>query len=219
MRSPAPLALLVLACAQERPPAPAPSRLQAQLERAADMEGVPRALLIALAYVDSRLSMNQPSTDLAYGLMHLIDRDDAPMALSLTRAARLTGLLPDELRTEPFANARGGAALLRAEAEALFAGHHDLDSRRLGDWWEAVMRLSGGNPAGEVRRFVPGNPFNSCDELADFNLAQLKDLLAAFADAEQPYHPIPRPKWRLRYGKYDHLARIAEWSAIGGEDE
>ncbi len=83
----------------------------------------------------------------------------------------------------------------------------------------AVMRLSGGSPAGEVRRFVPGNPFKSCDELADFNLARLKDLLAAFADADQPYHPIPRPKWRLRYGKYDHLARIAEWSAMGGEDE
>src|SRR5438309_8742469 len=154
MRSPAPLALLVLACAQERPLAPAPSRLQAQLERAADMEGVPRALLIALAYVDSRLSMNQPSTDLAYGLMHLIDRDDAPMALSLTRAARLTGLLPDELRTEPFANARGGAALLRAEAEALFAGHHDLDSRRLGDWWEAVMRLSGVSDARTADSFA-----------------------------------------------------------------
>jgi ATP-dependent helicase/nuclease subunit B len=83
----------------------------------------------------------------------------------------------------------------------------------------AVVRLSGGNPAGEVRAFVPGNPFKSCDELADFNLARLKDLLAAFAHEEQPYHPIPRPKWRLRYGKYDHLARIAEWSASGGEDE
>jgi ATP-dependent helicase/nuclease subunit B len=70
-----------------------------------------------------------------------------------------------------------------------------------------------------VRPFVPGNQFKSCDELADFNLARLKDLLAAFAHDEQPYHPIPRPKWRLRYGKYDHLARIQEWSASEGEDE
>ncbi len=83
----------------------------------------------------------------------------------------------------------------------------------------AVMRLSGGNPAGKMQPFVPGKPFKSCDELADYNLARLKDLLAAFADEAQPYHPIPRPKWRLRYGKYDHLARIAEWSASGGEDE
>ncbi len=83
----------------------------------------------------------------------------------------------------------------------------------------AVMRLSGGNPAGKTQLFVPGNQFTSSDELADFNLARLKDLLAAFAHEEQPYHPIPRPKWRLRYGKYDHLARIQEWSASGGEDE
>jgi ATP-dependent helicase/nuclease subunit B len=83
----------------------------------------------------------------------------------------------------------------------------------------AVMRLSGGSPAGKVQPFVPGNQIKSCDELADFNLARLKDLLTAFATEEQAYHPIPRPKWRLRYGKYDHLARIAEWSASGGEDE
>ena len=83
----------------------------------------------------------------------------------------------------------------------------------------AVIRLSGGNPAGEVRPFAPGDQIKSCDELADFNLARLKDLLAAFANDEQPYHPIPRPKWRLRYGKYDHLARTQEWSASGGEDE
>src|SRR6202030_3590179 len=55
----------------------------------------------------------------------------------------------------------------------------------------AVMRLSGGNPAGKVQPFVPGNPFKSCDELADFNLTRLKNLLVAFAHEEQPYHPIP----------------------------
>jgi ATP-dependent helicase/nuclease subunit B len=83
----------------------------------------------------------------------------------------------------------------------------------------AVMRLSGGTPAGKMQPFAPTNQFKSCDELADFNLGRLKNLLSAFAHEEQAYHPIPRPKWRLRYGKYDHLARIAEWSAIGGEDE
>ena len=92
----------------------------------------------------------------------------------------------------------------------------------------AVMRVSGGNPAGELRRFVPesaaktsatGDQVKSCDELAAFNLARLKTLLAAFAHEQQPYYSIPRPKWRLRYGKYDHLARVAEWSTSAGEDE
>ena len=142
MRLAPPLAALaVLACA--RAPEPAPSTLQRKLERAADLEGVPRPLLIALAWVDARLSMNTPSPDGGHGLLHLIDRADAPAARSLSRAALLTGLAPEELRTDAFANARGGAALLRAEGEQLFARYHDLDERRLGDWWQAVMRMSG----------------------------------------------------------------------------
>ncbi|HLL26277.1 MAG TPA: double-strand break repair protein AddB [Xanthobacteraceae bacterium] len=92
----------------------------------------------------------------------------------------------------------------------------------------AVIRLSGGDPPGEIKQYGPddgaknsgkGNPFKNCDELADFNLTRLKNLLTAFASEEQPYHPIPRPKWRLRYGEYDHLARIAEWSAFAGGEE
>jgi ATP-dependent helicase/nuclease subunit B len=44
-------------------------------------------------------------------------------------------------------------------------------------------------------------------------------LLAAFADKDAAYQSIPRPKWRGRFGQYDHLARIKEWSANeeGGE--
>jgi hypothetical protein len=47
------VALSLLACA--RAPEPPPSTLQQRLERAADLEGVPRALLVAMAWVDSRL--------------------------------------------------------------------------------------------------------------------------------------------------------------------
>jgi len=85
-----------------------------------------------------------------------------------------------------------------------------------------VIRLSGGTPPGEVKRYQPaatnGNA-GSCDALAEVSLKRLKGLLTAFADEAQAYHPIPRPKWRLRYGQYDHLARIAEWSIIDKEDE
>src|SRR5438477_1290197 len=150
MRTPLALVLALAACGQERAPEK-PSSLQAALEQAADMEGVPRALLVALAYADSRFSMNggNPSVDGAYGLLHLIDRADAPEALSLERAARLTGLPRNQLRADVFANARGGAALLRASADELFAQYRDLDESRLGDWWQAVMRASG-NPGAQV---------------------------------------------------------------------
>src|SRR5438093_8876255 len=123
MRSPVALSCALLACGQQaRAPSEKPSTLQTALERAADLEGVPRALVIALAYADSRLLMNDgPSVDGAYGLMHLIDRSDAPEALSLDRAARLTGLPRAQLRTDAFANARGGAAPLRAAGATLFS--------------------------------------------------------------------------------------------------
>ncbi len=120
MRLAPPLAALaVFACARAHEPAP--STLQRKLERAAEIEGVPAPLLIALAWVDARLSMNTPSPDGGHGLLHLIDRADAPEARSLERAALLTGLPAVALRTDAFANARGGAALLRAEGERLFA--------------------------------------------------------------------------------------------------
>lgn len=155
MRTAAPLALLLaISCAQKAEPSRIASTLQAKLERAADMEGVPRSLLVALAWVDSRMQVDAVSRDGAYGLLQLIDRADAPAALSLSRASQLTGLLPAELRSDAFANARGGAALLRAEADALFAQHADLDSRRLGDWWEAVMRLSGVSDARTADSFA-----------------------------------------------------------------
>lgn len=138
-------AALVLLAACGPAPAQAPSLLQGDLERAADLEGVPRAILVSLAWVDARFSMRggAPSADQGYGLCHLIDRADAPAGLSLARAAALTGLPPDAIRSASFSSARGCAALLRAEADLLFARYPALREDRLGDWYAAVMRLSG----------------------------------------------------------------------------
>ena len=52
----------------------------------------------------------------------------------------------------------------------------------------------------------------------DFALVRLKALIAHYAKEETPYLSIPRPKWKKRYGNYDHLARIKEWSESGGEE-
>jgi ATP-dependent helicase/nuclease subunit B len=94
-----------------------------------------------------------------------------------------------------------------------------------------VFHLSGGNPAG---RFISLDPaeakgagkklpeqhgIENCDQLADFALARLKLLIAHYADVASPYRPIPRPKWKNRYGRYDHLARIQEWSSENGGGE
>lgn len=93
-----------------------------------------------------------------------------------------------------------------------------------------IFHLSGGNPPG---RFISLDPaaaktsakdlrekfeIETCDDLADFALARLKALIAHYADETKPYLPVPRPKWKKRYGHYDHLERIKEWSESGGEE-
>lgn len=137
------LLLPLLACG--RAPAPSSSGIQRDIERAADEQNVPRPLLLALAWTQSRWSMNpgHKSIDGGWGLFHLVDGPDAAEAHSLLRAARLTGLDPQRLRTDPFANALGGAALLRAQADLVFPQYRDLREDRLGDWFEVVMLDSG----------------------------------------------------------------------------
>jgi ATP-dependent helicase/nuclease subunit B len=94
-----------------------------------------------------------------------------------------------------------------------------------------VIKPSGGHPPGIISSLNPANATReakaiadergiaNCDDLAEFARKQVIALLAAFADKDAAYHSIPRPKWRGRFGQYDHLARIKEWSANeeGGE--
>jgi ATP-dependent helicase/nuclease subunit B len=91
----------------------------------------------------------------------------------------------------------------------------------------AVVKLSGGDPAGEIADFnwsrgdaktiAERFQIKNFDDLARHNRTQLEKLLQAFARLDQPYHSMPRPKWRLRYGAYDHLARVKEWSIVGDD--
>ncbi len=80
------------------------------------------------------------------------------------------------------------------------------------------LRLSGGEPAGEPapKQFKDSSP----DEEADKALARLRNVAETFALPETPYQSFTRPKWVGRtYSDYDHLARVKEWSASGGESD
>jgi len=82
----------------------------------------------------------------------------------------------------------------------------------------AYVRLSGGEPAGEPhpRKFKDSTP----DIKADEALARLREVIARFESAETPYQSFVRPQWVGRtYSDYDHLARVKEWSASGGESD
>ncbi|MDF2620460.1 MAG: double-strand break repair protein AddB [Xanthobacteraceae bacterium] len=54
--------------------------------------------------------------------------------------------------------------------------------------------------------------------LAASTLERLEQLIAAFEDPSRGYASLARPMFRGRFGDYDHLARVKEWST-GGEGE
>ncbi|HEX7882509.1 MAG TPA: double-strand break repair protein AddB [Afipia sp.] len=86
------------------------------------------------------------------------------------------------------------------------------------------VRLSGNNPPGKEtllelkvnRSDTPQPP----DEAADEALRKLEGLIREFDNQDTPYRSVILPMWENRYGNYDDLARIKEWSAGGmGEDQ
>jgi ATP-dependent helicase/nuclease subunit B len=80
----------------------------------------------------------------------------------------------------------------------------------------AYVSLKGGTPAGENKpiEFKEGD----ADAHAERALAKLTEVALKFEDEEQPYLPLVLSMWKSRYGTYDHLARVKEWS-VGGDDE
>ena len=78
------------------------------------------------------------------------------------------------------------------------------------------VALRGGEPPGEVK--VIGYDAGDADTLADRTLGKLRTLVQRFECDEQPYLPLVMSMWKSRYGPYDHLARVKEWS-VGGDEE
>ncbi|RFU84573.1 amidase [Streptomyces triticagri] len=129
----------------------APERADAPMnrafEQASDKYGVPRDLLTAVGYGETHLDDHdgRPSQARGYGVMHLVDN---PSHRSLRQAAGITGRSTAELRRDTEANIEGGAAVLRAHADAL-----GLDRAERGDinaWYPAVARY--GNTEGATAK-------------------------------------------------------------------
>jgi len=82
------------------------------------------------------------------------------------------------------------------------------------------VRLSGNNPPGEEKRLElkikPSDTPQPPDAAADYARAQLEILVRKFEDENEPYTSLNLSMWSNRYGHYDDLARIKEWSAAGG---
>ena len=78
------------------------------------------------------------------------------------------------------------------------------------------VSLKGNDPAGDgvAIDFKDGN----ANVHADRALAKLRVVAERFEDEQQPYLPLVLSMWKSRYGTYDHLARVKEWS-VGGPDD
>jgi ATP-dependent helicase/nuclease subunit B len=82
------------------------------------------------------------------------------------------------------------------------------------------VRLSGNNPPGEQKplelKFKPSDTPQSPNDAADEARGKLEALIRAFENESQAYTSLNLSMWSNRYGRYDDLARIKEWSAAGG---
>ncbi len=123
--------------------------LDAEFETAATEYGVPKELLLAMGYVNTRWEMPPPHTSGyeekeagekspeargSYGIMQLVQN---PSRDTLGEAAGLTGVSEEQLKTGRAENIRGGAAVL--------AGLQGTDQPEdLGGWYETVAGYGGG---------------------------------------------------------------------------
>jgi ATP-dependent helicase/nuclease subunit B len=79
------------------------------------------------------------------------------------------------------------------------------------------VRLRGGEPPGEPKSIDFKD--SSADAHADYALKRLTGVAARFLVQNEPYRSLVHPMWKTQYGEYDHLARVKEWAASGGESE
>ena len=84
------------------------------------------------------------------------------------------------------------------------------------------VRLTGNQPAGaempiDLSRIQGRDPITP-DEAADEAREKLIGLIRAFNNETQAYTSLNLAMWTNRYGEYDDLARIKEWSAGGGPE-
>ncbi|MEU0136198.1 peptidoglycan-binding protein [Streptomyces sp. NPDC006296] len=126
-----------------RPAGAAPAEADSMnraFDRAAEEYGVPRDLLAAVGYGETRLNGHAglPSQDNGYGVMHLVSN---PVNHSLEKASALTGESAAELRKDTGTNILGGAAVLRDHADAL--GLDTADRTDIDAWYPVVARYSG----------------------------------------------------------------------------
>ena len=81
------------------------------------------------------------------------------------------------------------------------------------------VRAGGGKSPFDPAPLKPprGDP-RSVAEIVDEHAERLRGLVARFLAGEAAYLSRPYPKYAKAFSAYDHLARVKEWSLVGGEE-
>ncbi len=186
----------------------------------------PRFVRIARWFVSWEIARRANATGLFVEVAGALDIPCGPRTFKLTtRADRIeqladgryaildykTGSAPTEKQVRT-----GLSPQLTLEGAMLAAGaFKDVPPGALSEL--AYVTLRGRDPAGEACP-IEFKDDASADFHADKALRKLKGIIDRFEDEATPYRSLVSPMWKTRYGDYDHLARVKEWSA-GAEDE
>ncbi len=103
--------------------------------------------------------------------------------------------------------------------EAVMAALAGFGAEWTGETHELLYwHLTGGLPAGADYPLFKKAPGTIPAAAADA-LERLSALIDAFDQPDKPYLSRPNPDTASRFAEYDQLARVAEWSSAGGDDE
>ena len=183
-------------------------RLQRFLDWFAETEPARRASVARVVpEISGSLILNAPGG--AFSLTARADRiDDGDAGLVITDYK--TGAIPSEKQV---LSGRAPQLPLEAAIAVSDAGFPNLTGRTVQSL--RYIRASGGEPPGEEK--IIGT--KDVAGLAGNALQGLTALVALYDHAATPYRAIRRPGFKYDYDNYAHLARVAEWSAHGDDDE
>jgi N-acetylmuramoyl-L-alanine amidase len=187
--------------------------LKSEFQSASAKYKVPQELLLAMGYVNTLWEMPPPEAseyvpgDLhgrgTYGIMQLVQ---TPWEDTLGRAANLTGLSEERLKTERAANVVGGAAVLAGIAGVNRPSY-------LNGWYEAVAEYGGGELyAQEVFETLGSGASATISTGESLRLAPQDVEVPQIYTAAQGSADYGRALWRPAYrGNYTQANRGARW--------
>ena len=167
---------------------------------------------IAALHAEIRGEIKIPLGDVTFTLSARADRIERLANGAYAILDYKTGRLPghDEVKV-------GFAPQLTLEAAILREGGFATVARGASVAELVYVGLKGGEPPGEIKIVKLGD--STPDVEADNALKKLARNVRKYLIDSEPYKSLVSPMWKARYGDYDHLARVKEWSVTGGASD